>query len=75
MLYNANDSQVRASKAYKTMTKSDVQEIYDSKERYKALWYARQLAINAKDHTRARRLRHEAITLQEQIYRKYDIIL
>jgi len=75
MLYHANDSQVRASKAYKTMTKADVQEIYDSEERYKALWYARQLAINAKDFTRAGRLRHEAVELQAHIYRKYDIIL
>lgn len=63
------------SKAFKNMTKDDVNRIYESKERYRALWYARQLALNAKDFTRANRLRHEAVKLQTEIYRKYDILL
>lgn len=75
MLYNANGRQVRTSTAFKTMTKSDVDIIYESKDRYKALWYARQMALNDKDFKRANRLRDEAVKLQAEIYRKYDITL
>lgn len=74
MIYKANFA-MPTGVAFKTMKKADVDYIYAAKDRYKALWYARELAIKNKDELSAAKLRKEALQLQAEIHQKYDIIL
>lgn len=57
------------------MTTADCNYIWQQSKRYKELMAIRQVAIQCRDLKKAAACRNEAVEIQNEIYRKYRIII
>lgn len=57
------------------MTKADVDYIWQQSKRHKELLAVRQIAIQLRDAKKAAKCRTEALEIQNELFKKYKVII